>query len=115
MRHLLHNSLFSVVMFGAASLISGCVDDADHPDAKIAENAIGISDNKTTKSVETTRDLQVVKDTKVIDTKTGQTISETTETTPVKITKELKEKVNVDVNVGDTKATSTGEEKIPVK
>ncbi|AGA29822.1 hypothetical protein [Singulisphaera acidiphila] len=115
MRHVFRSSIVSAAVIGAAGLISGCVDDADHPDAKIAEKAIGITDNKTTKAVETSRDLQVVKDTKVIDTKTGETLSETTESTPVKITKESKEKVNVDVNVGQTKATRTEGEKIPAK
>lgn len=105
----------SLVVIGAAGLISGCVNEADHPDAKIAEKALGINDNQTTKAVETSRDLKVIKETKVIDSKTGETLSNKTETTPVTITKETKERVNVDVNVGESKATSTGEATIPVK
>ena len=115
MRYVSRSSIFSVVVIGTTGLISGCADDSAHPDAKVAEKAIGITDDKTSQAVETTRDLQVVKDTKVIDTKTGKTLSETTESTPVKVTKESKEKVNVDVKVGETKATSTGEATVPVK
>jgi hypothetical protein len=115
MRYVFRSSILSAVVIGATGLTSGCTDDSAKPDAKIAEKAIGITDDKTTKPLETSRDLQVVKDTKVIDTKTGKTLSETKETTPVEITKESKEKVNVDVKVGETKATSTGEAKVPVK
>lgn len=108
-------SVVTAVVLSAAGLPMGCADDADHPDAKIAERAIGITDNKTTKAEETTRELEVVKDTKVIDRKTGEVLSETKESTPVNVTKESKEKVNVDVNVGKTQATSTGEVKVPDK
>ncbi|SIN96718.1 hypothetical protein SAMN05444166_1825 [Singulisphaera sp. GP187] len=115
MRYVFRSSIFSVVVLGVGGLIVGCVNESDNPNAKIAENAIGITDNKTTKSVNTTRDLQIVDSEKVIDAKTGETIHETTKTTPVKVTKELTEKVNVDVNVGATKSTSSGAATPPVK
>lgn len=115
MRHLVRFSLLSIVVMGAAGLVLGCSNEANNPDAKTAENALGVHNDKVTKSAETTRDVTVIKDTKVIDNKTGQTISETKQETPVKITEETQEKVNVDVNVGATKSTTTGDAKIPAK
>lgn len=115
MRRLIRSTILSVAVIGAAGLVAGCTDDSNHPDAKTAENAVGIRDDHATTTIEETRDVKVVKDTKVIDTKTGETISETTESTPVTITKESKERVDVDVKVGETKATTTGAAKVPVK
>jgi hypothetical protein len=115
MRDLVHFSFLSIVVMGAAGLISGCHNKSNDADVKTAEHAIGIQDDKTTKSVETSRDVKVVKDTKVIDAKTGQTISESKEETPVKITKETQERVKVDANVGATKSTTTGAAKTPAK
>jgi hypothetical protein len=66
-------------------------------------------DKESKKTAETVRDVTVVKETKVIDNKTGQTIKETVEKTPVKITQETSEKTDVNVNVGETKATVNGQ------
>jgi len=116
MRHLLRSAFLPIIVMSAAVLVPGCSnDESNNPDAKAAEHAIGVNGTDSTKSIETQREVNVIKDTKVVDPKTGQTISETKEVTPVTITKELQEKVNVDAKVGDTKSTTTGEAKIPVK
>jgi outer membrane murein-binding lipoprotein Lpp len=113
MRHLVRSSFLSIAVMGAAGLIAGCSNESNKPEAKTAENALGIPGDKVTKDVKETRDVKVVTDTKVIDTKTGQTISEKKEETPVKVTRETQEKVKVEANVGATKSTTTGE-KMPL-
>ena len=50
MRYVFRSSILSVVVIGATGLISGCADDSAHPDAKIAEKAIGITDDKTSQA-----------------------------------------------------------------
>ena len=57
------------------------------------------------KTIETTADVEVVKQTKVIDKKTGEVISEKTESTPVTIQKEKEVETDVDVKVGETQST----------
>ena len=46
-----------------------------------------------------------MKQTKVIDKKTGEVLSEKTESTPVTIQKEKEVKTDVDVKVGETQST----------
>ena len=82
--------------------LAGCSNDADTPAARTAEQAVGVQPRRdTTKSVESTRDVTVVKDTKVIDNATGEVIKETKEATPVKITQEKKVTTDVKVDVGN--------------
>jgi hypothetical protein len=72
---------------GALFALTGCHGDANTPEAKIAEQAVGVSPKgEKTKTVEANRDLSVVQETKVIDNTTGETLSDTTKTTPVRIT-----------------------------
>jgi hypothetical protein len=83
----------------------GCSNDADTPDARTAEQAVGVQPRRdTTKSVEATRDVTVVKETKVIDNATGEVLKDTKEATPVKITQEKKVTTDVKVDVGKTAA-----------
>src|SRR5947209_19869533 len=93
MRRFFHPLMLSAVIIGMAELTAGCGDESKNPDVQVAEKAVGVrpgaADNKT---VETTRDVHVIKDTKVVDDKTGKTLSETKKSTPVKITQERREK-----------------------
>ena len=57
------------------------------------------------KTAETTADVEVEKQTKVIDKKTGEVISDKTESTPVTIQKEKEVETDVDVKVGETQST----------
>jgi hypothetical protein len=97
---------------GATAALTGCQNEANTPEARTAEQAVGISP-KTEKStaVEATRDVTVVKDTKVIDNATGETISETKQSTPVKITQQKEVRTDVKVDVGNTSAVKPGAEK----
>jgi len=100
----------------APYLIAGCGNEANTPEAQTAEQAVGVKpDKEGEKTVKTTRDVIVEKDTKVRDQKTGQVISETKESTPVKIVEEKKEVTNVKVDVGDTKTTGTPTTETPKK
>ena len=105
-------SLFPTLAL-ASALVAGCGGgESNNPDVKIAEQAIGAptENQDAKKTVETTRSVTVVKDTKVIDNQTGKTISEKVEKTPVTITKEKSEKTDVNVKVGDTTATVNGQQ-----
>lgn len=83
--------------------LSGCHDSSDTQAARAAEQAVGVAPgSETTKAVDLSRDVTVVKETKVIDNATGQTISETKEETPVKIQQEKQVKTNVKVDVGNS-------------
>jgi hypothetical protein len=109
MRRFFHPLLLSLVVIGMAELLSGCNRESDNPDAKTAEQVLGVPPDRHEKqTAEATRDVTVVKDTKVIDDKTGQTIGEKVESTPVKITEQKREKTDVDVKVGETKTTVDG-------
>ncbi|MHC5539293.1 hypothetical protein ACYOEI_13830 [Singulisphaera rosea] len=105
MKRFFHPFLLSIAVIGMAEALSGCSRESSNPDVQAAESAVGIDPNKERHiSEEKTRDVTVVKDTKVIDNQTGKTISEKSESTPVKITEQKSEKTSIDVNVGDTKA-----------
>jgi hypothetical protein len=106
----LHPALLSITLAATPVFLFGCGGASNNPDVKIAEEAVGVKpDKENKKTAETVRDVTVVKDTKVIDSKTGRTIKETVEKTPVKITQETSEKTDVNVNVGETKATVNGQ------
>ena len=102
----------------ASALLAGCGGgESNNPDVKTAEQAVGIpTETKDgTRTVETTRKVTVIKDTKVIDNETGKMLSEKVEKTPVTITREKSEKTDVNVNVGDTTATVNGQTKVEKK
>ncbi len=90
----------------ATSFLTGCGNETDTKEAQVAEKATNINpENATTKTVKQTRDVIVEKDTKVKDAKTGEILSDTKESTPVKIVETKEEKTNVKVDVGDTKTS----------
>jgi len=86
-------------------LLVGCGDDSHQPAAESAEKALGINPDPQKKTSTVTRDVTEVKETKVIDNKTGQVISDTKEVTPVKINEVTNVNKDVKVEVGDTKTT----------
>ncbi len=93
-------------LVGAAGLLAGCsAREESTPEAKVAQEALGI---KNTKEVETNtkvdRSVIVEQETKVIDPKTGAILSDTTKTTPVTITREKEVRTDVSVDVGKTQA-----------
>jgi hypothetical protein len=105
MRRLLSRAALSLALAGASGLLIGCGDDSHKPEAQEAEKALGVNPQDQKKTTEVTRDVTVVDETKVIDNKTGQTISDTKKVTPVRVTEETNVKTDVDVKVGETKAT----------
>ncbi len=107
MRRLIQSLAVCVFTGGALGMLAGCQNDAKNdPAAATAQEALGITPGKESqKSVETTSDVDVVKQTKVIDKKTGEILSEKTESTPVTIHKEKEVKTDVDVKVGETQST----------
>ena len=107
MRRLIQTLTFCLVAGGAMGMLAGCQDDAqNNPDAATAQEALGITPgDERQKSTETTADVEVVKQTKVIDKKTGEVLSEKTESTPVTIQREREVKTDVDVKVGETQST----------
>ncbi|HEX8200421.1 MAG TPA: hypothetical protein VF590_08035 [Isosphaeraceae bacterium] len=85
-----------------AGALVGCQNEAEDQAAQTAKDALGVpikDENAKTQ----TRELIVEKQTKVRDAKTGETISEKTEVTPVQVEKTIK--TDVDVNVGETKSS----------
>jgi hypothetical protein len=106
MRGLINPGALVMLLGTLGMTLVGCRDDANQPAAQSAENALGVQPNKATeKTTETTSDVTVIKDTKVIDNATGKTISETKEVTPVTVTKAKEVKTDVKVKVGETKTT----------
>lgn len=104
MKRFFHPFFLSIAVIGLAEFLSGCSHESSNPDVRAAESAVGINpDTDRHTSQEKTRDVTVVKDTKVIDNQTGKTISEKSESTPVKITEEKSEKTSIDVKPGETK------------
>src|SRR3954468_22460789 len=86
-------------------LLVGCGDDKHQPAAESAEKALGINPDPQQKTSTETRDVKQVQETKVIDEKTGQVLSDKKEVTPVKIKVETNVNKDVKVEVGDTKTT----------
>lgn len=101
----------------APGLISGCGgDDAKTPEAQEAQKATGVkSADGTEKTSQKTRNVIVEKDVKVTDPTTGEVLSETKESTPVKITEQTKVVKDVKVDVGDTKTTGDAPAATPPK
>ena len=117
MRRFFHPLLLSVLVIGIAELTSGCSEETKNPDVRIAEQAVGVKPEQgEQKTVQTSRDVIIEKDTKAIDAKTGEVLSEKKESTPIKVTEQKSVKTEVDVKVGETKTSTTGDPKaIPAK
>ena len=107
MRRLIPDPGVCLFASGAMGMLAGCQDEArNNPAAATAQEALGITPgDEREKTIETTADVSVVKQTKVIDKKTGEVLSEKTESTPVTIQKEKEVKTDVDVKVGETQST----------
>jgi len=85
-----------------AAGLAGCHNNAEDQAAQTAKDALGVPAKDETAKTQT-REVLVEKQTKVVDAKTGETISQKTEVTPVKVEKTIK--TDVDVNVGETKSS----------
>ncbi len=107
MRRLIQTLAVCLFASGAMGMLAGCGDDAKtDSDAATAQEALGITPGSDReKTVDTRADVDVVKETKVIDRKTGEVLSEKTESTPVTIQREKEVKTDVDVKVGETQST----------
>ena len=107
MRRLIQTVALCLFASGAMGMLAGCQDEAENnPDAAAAQEALGIAPgNEREKTIEKTTDVDVVKQTKVVDKKTGEVLSEKTETTPVRIQKQTEVETDVDVKVGETQST----------
>jgi hypothetical protein len=105
MRRWLPRVILSLAMAGVTGLIGGCHDDSGKPEAKEAERALGVNPNEQKKTTEVTRDVTEVVEKKVIDNKTGQTISDKVTTTPVRVTEKTEVKKDVEAKVGESKTT----------
>jgi hypothetical protein len=105
MRRLLPRAILSLSLFAALGLMNGCGDDSKKPEAQTAEKALGINPDAEKKTTTETREVTEIKETKVIDNKTGVVISDEKETTPVKVDKVTNVKTDVNVKVGETKTT----------
>ena len=93
---------------GLSASLAGCSNDAQSPEAKIAADAVGIdtNDDEVKQTSATTRDVDVIKNTKVVEHGTGKVLSDETQVTPVTLEKETKTRTDVDVNVGETQVTN---------
>jgi hypothetical protein len=108
----LHRAILSVALAGPSMILVGCGGTND-PDAKLAEEAVGVKPGEEDKTTaKTTRQVTVVEDTKVIDKKTGKTLKEEVKSKDYTIEVQKTEKTNVDVEAGETKTTVNGQ---PVK
>src|SRR4051812_16154884 len=84
----------------AAGLV-GCHNEAEDQAAQTARDALGVQTKDETAKTQTQQVL-VEQQTKGVDPKTGETISQNTKVTPVTVEKTIK--TDVDVNVGETKS-----------
>lgn len=85
------------------ALLAGCRDTpADSPE-RVAEEALGVQDDKQTeKSTVVDRDVIVEETTRVVDRQTGEVLKTEKEVTPVTIKQEKQVTKDVNVEVGDT-------------
>jgi len=106
MKRMLNPLAVLAILGGAVGMLAGCQDDKHDPAASTAQEALGVkAGNERERTVESRQDVSVVKDTKVIDNKTGEVLSEKKEVTPVTIQKDKEVKTDVKVKVGDTQST----------
>ena len=91
----------------ASGLLPGCSNDENTPEAKIAAEAVGVEPTDgTKKTTEVQRDLDVYVEKKVVDHKTGEVLHDETQVTPVTVKQEKQVKPDVDVDVGESQATT---------
>ena len=101
MKRLFRRVAVLAALIALEGLIVGCSNDANNPDAKLAEQAVGVQPGQTTKEAsKETRNLTVIHETQVVDEK-GQVLSDKVQKTPVQVTKETK--IETDVKVGEKK------------
>ncbi len=107
MRRLIHTLAVCLFAGGATGMLAGCQDEAkNNPDAAIAQEALGITPgNERQRTTEATAEVDVVRQTKVVEKSTGKVLSEKTESTPITIEKKQEVKSDVDVKVGETQST----------
>jgi hypothetical protein len=105
MRPTLFRVIQPLALFAALGLMNGCSDDSNKPAAQSAEKALGINPDAEKKTTTETREVTEIKETKVIDNKTGVVISDKKEITPVKVDKVTNVKTDVNVQVGETKTS----------
>jgi hypothetical protein len=85
-----------------AAGLAGCHNESEDRAAQTARDALGVQTKDETAKTQTQQVL-VEQQTKVVDPKTGETISQKTTVTPVTVEKTIK--TDVDVNVGETKTS----------
>lgn len=105
MKRFLRPLLLTAALAGVSGLMTGCGDDSGKPEAKIAEEAVGIQNQRDKKSSEVTRKVDVIEEIMVKDEKTGEILSKKKEVTPVVIKKETAVSTDVNVKVGDTQSS----------
>ena len=105
MNHFLRPLSLAAALAGVSGLMTGCGDDSGKPEAKIAEEAVGIQKQRDKKSSEVTRKLDVLEEITVKDEKTGEILSKKKAVTPVVIKKETAVSTDVNVKVGDTQTS----------
>ncbi len=102
----LRGAVLGAALLGISGLLAGCSADENTPEARIAEDALGVEPvDGIQRTTEVQRDVLVNKRTQVVDQKTGEILSESSESTPVTVKKEREVQTGVDVNVGETRVT----------
>jgi hypothetical protein len=108
----LHRAILSIALAGPSMILVGCGGTND-PDARLAEEAVGIKPgegDRTTAKIK--REVIEVDDKKFIDKATGKTLREEVKTRDYTIEVQKTEKTKVDIEAGETKTTVNGR---PVK
>ncbi len=108
----LHRAILSIALAGPSMILVGC-GGANDPDAKLAEEALGVKTGEADRTTaKTKREVIVVDDKKVIDKATGKTLTETVQKKGYTIETQKTEKTNVDIEAGAASTTVNGQ---PVK
>lgn len=96
-------SIAALPLLALAVLGTGCERaQEDREAARIAQEALNVKEQDSTeRTVESQRQVDVIKETTVVDRATGKVISAEKEVTPVTVTREKQVETDVDVNVGD--------------
>lgn len=85
------------------ALFSGCRDEPGGSPEQVAEEALGVRDDRTTeKTTVVERDVLVEETTRVVDRKTGEVLKTEKEVTPVTVRQEKEVTKEVEVDAGDT-------------
>jgi hypothetical protein len=108
----LRTTILSIALAGPSMIVVGCGGTND-PDAKLAEEAVGLKPGEGDKTTaKTKREVIVVDDKKIIDKETGKTLKEEVKSKDYTIEVQKTEKTDVDIEAGETKTTVNGR---PVK